>query len=70
MAQKILRFGGEALPKGTHTFYSKKAADGSEAEFRADVGHEVPFEEVTNAQYYVDTKRASVVTGKASPAAA
>ncbi len=58
MAGKVLRFGGEALPAGTHTFYQK--ADGSEV--RIESGAEVDVAEVANAQEFIDRKMAALVS--------
>ena len=39
-AKKRIRFGGENLPAGTHTWY-ETLTDGKTAVVRAEVGHEV-----------------------------
>lgn len=52
---KMLKFGGDGLPSGRHTFYTTK--DG--AEIRAEVGHEVDADLVVNPQQFVDLKMAS-----------
>lgn len=63
---KVLVFGGDNLPAGTHTWYMSTKGKG---EVRAEVGHEVALEDVENAQYFLDTKRASVKKSTAAPSA-
>jgi len=56
-AGKAIRFGGEALLEGEHTYYTDQ--DGNEK--RADFGAELPAEKVANAEYFVKSKKASIV---------
>ncbi len=58
MHGKVLVFGGENLPKGTHTFY--ESAKGGE--HRVEVGQEVPYDEVVNAEHFIKNKLAAVKT--------
>lgn len=64
---KMLRFGGPKLPAGTHTFYVVSDERG-DLEYRAEVGHEVAFDKVTNAQHYIDSGLATLATGKGAVA--
>ena len=54
---KVIRFGGEALTEGQHTYYT----DGDGNERRAGFGTEIPAEQVADAEYFVKSKRASIV---------
>ena len=67
--KKVLRFGGDALPEGTHTYYQKREADGSATECRADAGQEIELDQIANADYFVSSKRASIVTRSTDSAA-
>ena len=69
MPKKILRFGGPGLKTpGKFTWYNARTEGGGYKQVRAEIGHEVPVEDVVhlgktpNADYYVENGLAEIVT--------
>lgn len=62
LANKTLKFGGDGLPDGTHTWFERAQGDRAGEIVKAFPGDEVPVADVKNPQGYLDRKQARVAS--------